>query len=52
MGLLLSTPLCSVVKRQFQLQVAEVFPVFSNDSKMKTLSEGLARTPLFVEEDS
>ena len=52
MDLLPSCPLCSAVKRQFQLQVAEVFPMFSSDSKMKILSEELACTPLFVEQDS
>ena len=51
-GLLLSCPLCSAVKRQFQLQVAEVIPLLTSDSKKKTLSEELARTPLFVEQDS
>ena len=40
------------MKRQFQLQVAEVFPLFSSAPKMKALSEELARTPLFMERDS
>ena len=52
MGLLLSCPLCPAVKRQFQLQVAEVLPMFSNDSNMKALSEELAHTPLFLKQDS
>ena len=40
------------MKRQFQLQVAKVFPLFSSAPKMKALSEKLARTPLFLERDS
>ena len=40
------------MKRQFQLQVVEVFPLFSSVPKMKALSEELARTPLLMEQDS
>ena len=51
-ALCLSSPLSLAVKRQFQLQVAKVFPLFSSAPKMKALSEELARTPLFLEQDS
>ena len=51
-ALCLSSPLSLAVKRQFQLQVAKVFPLFSSAPKMKALSEELARTPLFMERDS
>ena len=36
----------------FQLQVAEVFPLFSSVPKMRSLSEELAQTPLSTERDS
>ena len=48
----MSFPLCSAAKRDFQLQVAKVFPVVSSASNTTPLSEELARTPLFVEQDS
>ena len=35
--LLSTSPLSSAVKRQFQLQVAEVFHLFSSAPKMKAL---------------
>ena len=44
--------LSSAVKRQFQLQVAEVLLTFSSEPKMKSLSEKLAHTPLFMKQDS
>ena len=50
--LLSTSPLSSAVKRQFQLQVAEVFPLFSSAPKMKSLSEELVHTPLSTEHDS
>ncbi len=50
--LLSTSPLSSAVKRQFQLQVAEVLPLFSSAPKMKSLSEELAHTPLSTEQDS
>ena len=50
--LLYTSLLSSAVKRQFQLQVAEVFPLFSSAPKMKSLSEELAHTPLSTEQDS
>ena len=50
--LLSTSPLSSAVKRQFQLQVAEVFPLFSSEPKMEELSENLAHTPLSTVRDS
>ena len=50
--LLSTSPLSSAVKRQFQLQVAEVFPLFSSAPKMEALSEKLVHTPLSTEQDS
>ena len=50
--LLYTSLLSSAVKRQFQLQVAEVFPLFSSVPKMKSLSEELAHTPLSTKHDS
>ena len=50
--LLSTSPLSSAVKRQFQLQVAEVFPLFSSAPKMEALSEELTHTPLSTEQDS
>ena len=47
-----TSSLSSAVKRQFQLQVAKVFPLFSSAPKMKALSEELAHTPLSTEHDS
>ena len=35
--LLSTSPLSSAVKRQFQLQVAEVLPLFSSVPKMRSL---------------
>ena len=52
MDLLLSSPLCSAVKRQLQLQVAEVLSIFSSASKMNTLSVELAQITLFLKQDS
>ena len=48
----LISSLTSAVKRQFQLQSAEMFPLFSSAPKKEALSEQLARTPLFMEQDS
>ena len=50
--LLSTSPLSSAVKRQFQLQVAEVLPLFSSAPKKKSLSENLAHTPLSTDHDS
>ena len=52
MCLLSISPLSSAVKRQFQLQVAEVFPLFSSAPKMEALSEEQVHTPLSTERDS
>ena len=47
-----TSSLSSAVKRQFQLQVAVVFPLFSSAPKMDALSEKLVHTPLSTEQDS